>query len=171
MVGFSRVTLDIRPEGFFINMKRRLVDMTPLFEGPIDASVVQFFNRQFASSGRVGGQPWAALRPTTLKLKRQSGRENMGILRHSNRLWASLTKRAGPDVVRNVRSDRYERGTSDPKAIFAQEGMTQTTIFGHQRQHPRRVKPRVLVPDPLPTGLVNAWESLAAKYILGTRTL
>lgn len=164
-LGFSGTTIDIRPKGFFINLKRSLVDLTPFFDGPIDASVVQFFTRQFASSGKVGGQPWAPLRPATLALKRRRGRENMGILRDSNRLWASLTKRAGPQVVKNVTLDSYERGTSDVKAVFHQEGFTQTHIFGRLRRHPLTVKPRVIVPDPLPNALVTSWEKLLVRYI------
>ncbi len=166
-IGFSRTSINIRPKGFFINLKRRLTDLSPLFDGPIDASVVQFFTRQFASSGKIGGYPWAPLRPATIALKRRRGRENMGILRDSNRLWASLTKRTGPQVVKNVTSDRYERGTSDPKALPHQTGFTQDTIFGRQRRFPRTVKPRIIVPDPLPRHLVTAWEKLTVKHILG----
>lgn len=162
-----KVDLEITPPGFFMRLRRHLKNMEPLFRGPIDASVVQFFTRQFNSEGKVGGEPWAPLRPATLKIKRRSGRENMGILRNENRLWASLTKRAGPDTVLRTTPERYERGTSDPKAVWHQKGWTQNTIFGRQRRHPRKIKPRKMVPDKIPSMLVKAWERLMARYILG----
>lgn len=164
-VGVISTTVDIRPKGFFINLKRLVVNLQPVFEGPIDASVVQFFTRQFASSGRIGGEPWAPLRPVTLMLKRRRGRENMGILRDSNRLWASLTKRTGPETVMSATDERYERGSSNINALRHQAGYTQTHIFGRLRRHPREVKPRKIVPDTLPVALTNAWESFVVSHI------
>ena len=166
MISFAGTTVKLRPRGFFLRLKERTTNFEPFFQGPIDASVVQFFTRRFTSSGQVGGERWAALRPTTLRLKRAAGRESMGILRHSNRLWSSLTKRAGPDVVLRITERQYERGTSDPKAIFHQEGFTMTTIFGRKLRHPRRLVPRTLVPEEMPPELLSAWESLLVKHIL-----
>jgi len=169
MISFGGTTAKIDPPGFFKKLAKQTTDLTPLFDGPIDASVVQFFTRQFATSGAAGGQPWKPLRPATVRLKRAAGRENMGILRHSNRLWASLTKRTGPDVVLNVTRDRYERGTSDPKAVYHQEGFLMETIFGRRLRHPRRFAKRVLVPEEMPPDLVSTWESLLVKHILTPR--
>jgi hypothetical protein len=166
MIDFSGITAKIDPPGFFRRLREQTTDLTDYFNGPIDASVLMFFRRRFMSGGEIGGERWAPLRPATIKLKRQSGRENMGILRHSNRLWASLTKRAGPDTVLSITPDRYERGTSDPKAIYHQKGFTMKTIFGRPFKYPRKLVARKLVPEEMPPEILSAWESLLVKHIL-----
>jgi hypothetical protein len=149
---------------------RRAGNLAPFFSGPFDASVLQFFRRQFDSAGRAGGEPWAPLRPMTLALKQRFHRGSMGVLRFENRLWASLTKRIGPDTVFHVGPTSYERGTSVPWAALHQRGFVVTSVFGKPRRYPRRVPARKLVPDQMPGSLVKAWQSLAVKYVMGAKT-
>lgn len=155
-------TVVVTPEDFFPRLKVAISDLTPIWDGPVDKLVIQFFRRQFLSEGQAGGTPWAPLRPATIALKREEGRQNMGVERFSNRLWASLTKRTGPQVVRRITPDEYERGTSVRAAVFAQEGFEATHMFGVPRKHPRRVKPRPLVPEEMPQPFVKAIE----RYIV-----
>ena len=94
----------------------------------------------------------------------------MGILRATNQLWSSLTKRGGAGQIRVVRPHLLEIGTQVssggfPYPLAHQEGYTSTTIFGKGRRHPRRVRPRKIVPDELPRGMVNAWETLIARRL------
>jgi hypothetical protein len=140
-------------------------DLRPVFRGPISNSIHMFFQRQFASDGAVGGEPWAKLRPTTLSLKGKDNRSKMGTLQHTRRLWSSLVKRSGPESVKIITKDRMEQGTGVWWAHFHQLGWTQSKIFGKPMKRPRRVKPRKLVPDTMPRNLVTAWETFLVRYL------
>ena len=165
-----RVT-GLKPTLSLLNRIRLSVkDLRPILGGPITNSIHQFFRRQFDSQGAAGGEPWPALRPTTLALKARGARGGMGILRASNRLWSSLTKRGGADQIRVVKPHLLEIGTQVASGGFPypaahQEGYTQTTVFGKARKRPLRVQQRKIVPDQLPAGMVKAWETLIARRI------
>jgi len=151
-------------------VRGRAADFSLFFDQRVDPDVVMFFRKQFASEGTEGGTPWKPLRPTTIKLKRAAGRARMGVLRFSNELWASLTKRAGPKVVKIVTPRQYTRGTAvqssgTPYPALHQEGYSIDTVFGRRMQFPRVVPARPLVPKEMPTSYVNRWQSLAAKFI------
>lgn len=146
--GFDKVKLD------FKKLSKKVADFRPAFQ-KIDKHVSLVFRRQFASEGAFGGPKWPALAPATIKGRAQSGRGRGGILRDTNRLWASLVK-IGPESVRIMRSHYYERGTSVPYAMAHQEGK--------QRGLPKRE----IIPEPLPTSVVNTWEKIILNYVEGT---
>lgn len=159
MLGLERV------EALLDTAAIKSMNLEPVLGGPISKSITQFYRRMFASRGEAGGERWAPLRPLTLALKARYGRETMGMLRFSNRLWASLTKRGGVGSVRIVRPHYLEQGTTLPEARWAQLGFNSTTIFGRPRSQPRHVAPRRLVPRRLPSALVLAWTTLIARYV------
>ncbi len=139
--------------------EKRAEDLRPVLRGPITNSIHQFFRRQFASDGAAGGEAWLPLTPTTRILKARSNRSSMGVLRFSNRLWASLTKRSGPESVVIAKPQSLEVGTSDAKAVFHQKGWTQLTIFGRPRLAARRVRP-----------ILRSWERLLVRHLEGRRS-
>lgn len=172
------------------SMKGAMVDLRPVFDGPIDASVVRFFRQRFSSAGTHGGDgPWAPNRPVTKLLKRRRGHGRGGIasvaanpggvLTDTNALVSSLVKRTGPGVIRRFDKNTYERGTSDPAAKYAQRGFTSVMfpaiglsrggrperVTWLRRSRPRKVAPRVIIPKRMPTALLRAWDGYLAKFI------
>lgn len=152
-------------------------DMTPVFGGPINASVDTLFRRQFESEGSYAGARWAPLRPVTKQLRTRRGHGRGGILRDTNRLWASFTKLGlGPEAVKVVTSESLERGSTVPHARFHQTGFVSRTFVvidadGNpiplRRKRPQGVPARPIVPDRVPPALVKAWETFIARWIEG----
>lgn len=139
-----------------------------VLDGPVDRIVLGFFQAQFATAGAAGGTPWFPLAPTTLAFKRRHGREQMGILRFTNRLWASLTKRASPDGELTVTDSSYRRGTRVPYAVMHQQGYTSTSVFGVRRKNPPsvQVQARPLIPPGgLPLGTRAAIVAVIDRYL------
>lgn len=166
----AEITLDLSEAVTKLDqMAQRLgPGMRDVFDGPVDRIVLGFFSAQFESHGAAGGTPWAPLSPVTLALKARRGRAEMGTLRDSNRLWASLTKRASPDGVLAVTETSYRRGTRVPYAAFHQDGWTSTSIFGHRRKHPpaRPVPARPLIPPGgLPLGVRQSVVAAIDRYL------
>lgn len=165
MLGFGSLTL------FFEDMVFRLSNLRPVLDGPIRNSIHQFYKRQFDSEGAVGGEPWQGLSPATLAIKSRLGRAGMGTMQRSRRLWASLTKRGGPEQFVRLTDDSIEVGTQVqnagfPYAVAMQEGWTQRSVFGKPRKRAKKIRPRKIVPDELPTSLTNAWGSLIADHVV-----
>lgn len=142
-------------------------DLRPVLDPHVSATISDFFRRQFATHGAAGGTPWAPLTPVTLAWKGRHHRGSMGPLRFTNRLWASLVKRSAPEGVRIVQPQSLEQGTTVEAATFAQEGFTQTRVWGRLRERHLEVEPRELVPDELPRSLVKGWESLLVRHLEG----
>jgi len=146
------VTVDIREAlQRFDVLQRSLRDFRPAFV-VIDKHVTTVFARQFASLGAFGGTLWAALRPSTIRARASVGRGRGGILRDTNRLWASLVKGRGPESVRVIGKDDYRRGTAVPYAQYHQSG----TASMPQRQ---------VIPDPMPRAVTQVWAKILARYI------
>lgn len=142
-------------------------NLSPVFRGPIDKSVTQFFRRQWKSAGKAGGQAWARLRPATVRDKARRNLTGMGILRARGSLRASFVGGA-VNRIRIIKKDSYERGSTDPKAAFHQAGWTARQWGGREFRRPRRVPARKIVPDRMPSPLVKAWEKTILKFIEGT---
>lgn len=147
-------------------------DLTPVFQGPIDASVTEFYKRQFETEGAHGGQKWENLSPLTVTLKGRNGRGRAGpetIGRDTNRLWASLTKSGGPMSLRHFGPKEYVRGTRVRHAQWFHEGYDSTSIFGRTRKGgTRKVPARPIVPETMPQPIIRAWEGMIVHHILST---
>lgn len=140
----------------------RAEDLTPVLAGPVNESVNRYFVQQFDSEGGHGGLRWAKLSPVTLKLRQRRGRGRGGILRDTNRLWASLTKLGlGPDAIRIITPRSLERGTSVPYARSHQTGW-RGQIFGRGSV---TVPARVIIPDPMPRRISQEWVDLIGAYV------
>jgi hypothetical protein len=130
-------------------------DLTPVFRGPIDASVTDFFKRQFDSQGEHGGQRWKPLSPRTVRAKRKRGRGRAGpatILQDTRELWASFTKSGHPKGIRIIQPQRYERGSSLKKALYAQAGAGGAPA-------------REIVPSAFPEPIVRSWAGMIEQYV------
>ena len=170
-IGVGRIQVDLSQlseaiKDFITGLK----DFRPLWRDKIHPSTVRFFQRQFRTEGREGGDPWAPLRPATIRIKRDAGRSRMGVLRFSNELWASLTKLGGPKAVVNISKKAFERGTSVqsggvPYPALQQEGFTIDSMFGRPLRTRVQVPARKIVPDEMPVRVIREWESLTAKFL------
>jgi phage gpG-like protein len=158
------VKVDIRDA--FARLGRVLAasrNLQPVLAGPVNESVNEFFVRQFDSEGAYGGEKWKPLSPLSLKLRQRRGHGRGGILHDTGRMWASLTKLGlGPDAIRRVTAQSLERGTSVPYAISHQKGF-KTRIFGRGRK--RKVPKRVIIPDPMPSRVVEGWVSIIGAHV------
>lgn len=154
-----------------------LQDLSPVLGGPVNASVNDLFTRQFATEGREGGTRWAPLAPVTVLLRKRRGHGRGGILRDTNRLWASFTKLGlGPDGVKVVTPDSLQRGSTVPYAAPHQTGFTSRTFvvvnkLGNpvplHRRSPKKIPARPIVPDPVPVKYISAWERLIIQFVEG----
>lgn len=136
-------------------IRGRVRDATPAFR-LIDKHVTTVFQRQFATEGRFGGKPWAQLKRRTVKQRQKPGRGRGGILRDTNRLWASLTKGGNvPEGLLVIEPLRYVRGSQVPYAA--------------EHQDPRRpgLAKREIVPDPMPENILNTWQEILARHYEG----
>lgn len=157
------------------NLSKKAEDISPVLAGPINASIDDLFREQFDSEGALGGQKWAALSPATLFFRSQRGRGRGGILRDSNRLWASLTKfGTGPDAIKVITAKSISRGTRVPYARFHQTGFVSRTFVVADkvgqpvplfRKTPKTIPARPIVPDPIPATFVHKWEKLITEFL------
>lgn len=160
-----------------------LLDLSPVFKGPIDQTTTQALLAQFETRGtRLNGAPWQPLSPTTIALRTRvvvrrgaartttrvgQGRAGFATpLRNTNRLWASLVKSGGPEGLRVITPSSYERGTRVGYAAAHQTGFLLTQMFGRPLKVPKHVPARPLVPEQLPADLVLAYEQHLLDYIL-----
>jgi len=145
----------------------RAGDLRPVYLGPLKNSLDQFFTSQFSTAGAEGGTPWAPLTPATLASKARSHRAGMGILRFTNRLWASLVKPTPANLgISRASENLYFRGTQVPYALFHQYGYT-VSRWGKQLFHnPRAVPARPLIPVRMPTAYVEAWARSVQRYVV-----
>jgi hypothetical protein len=134
-------------------LARRAANLEPVFRGPIDREVLAFGRSQFETAGRAGGAPWRALAASTVAQKRKIRRDGMGILRRFNRLFASVTKRTGPDALVVITPQRYERGTRVPYAL--------PLVTGTRRGVPARP----IYPDVLPVPLLTRLATHVARHL------
>lgn len=160
-----------------LNVRRGLHDLSLVFAGPINKSVDTVFRRQFESQGAFGGSPWRPLHPVTLKLRQRPGHGRGGILRDTNRMWASLTKSGlGPDAIKVVTPHSLERGTSVKYAQWMHTGFKSkyfVVVDKHglpvpiKRARPKTIPPRPIVPEPMPAEVVSTWEKILVNFLIG----
>lgn len=151
----------------FQTVQVRAADLRNPFHLYIDPSVVEFFRRQFASKGAEGKTPWAPLKASTIKRKSRANRGNMGILRFSNRLWASLTKRGGPEVILNITPKLYQRGTS--VVADSKKGPVPYPAIHQTGSQDGRIPARPLVPDEMPANYLQKWGAIIAQHLEGKK--
>jgi hypothetical protein len=150
-------------------------DLSPVFAGPINQSLNEVFIKQFQTEGAYGGKKWAPLAPVTRKLRQRRGHGRGGILRDTNKLWASFTKLGlGPDAVKIVRPDSLTRGSTVIYAEPHQTGFTSRTFvvinkLGNpvalRRKVPKKIPARPIIPETMPSTVVQSWEKMIADFI------
>ncbi len=155
---------------------RKTSDYRPVLQGEVNASVNEFFVNMFAGEGANTGAKWAPLAPITVLLRKRAGHGRGGILRDTNRLWASLTKLGlGPEALRAITPTSLERGTLVPYARWINAGYTSKTFVAIgadglpvplRRKVPKLIAPRRLIPEITP-GIVGAWEKFITGFVLG----
>ena len=151
--------------------EERLGDLTPYWEAAADPLIREFYEAVWASDGAIAnGEPWAPLSDTTLALKARRGRADMGLLRDSDRLYDSLTKRGDAGSLRLVSPDAFFLGTAvtnegAPYPSFLQRGWTMRSIFGRELAEPRNVPARPFVPESLPDTFADAIARTMRAYI------
>lgn len=115
-----------------------------------DREVNSFARQQFDTAGSHGGEPWDPIQPASVS----SRMENRGGADHP--LWDTGRFRAsavevGPESVRDIRRDRYRRGSLVGYAGFIAS--------------PRG--PRPLFPDPVPPELTDPLAETMSDYFEG----
>lgn len=170
-------------QALLTGLRGALLDLSPVFRGPIDAATTRAFEQQFATKGtRLNGAPWQPLSVTTILLRtrvvtrkgvarttNRVGQARAGFaapLRNTNRLWASLVKSGGPEGLRVITPSTYQRGTRLAYAAKHQTGFTMHSMFGRPLKVPKKVPARPLVPENLPLDLVQEYELAMARYIV-----
>jgi hypothetical protein len=149
------IAVNIEPsKRLLARMRSKVVDLTPVLDGPITNRVYEMFGKIWATEGRYIGHPWPKLAPSTLKAKARIHREGMGILRRYNTLWASMTKRGAPKGIRVVTPSSLAIGTSVSYAAAHQEGN-------------ERLPQRQFIPDPedIPKKDRDEWDDLMVTHI------
>ena len=144
---------------------KRSRNLSPVFRGPVDKLVTKLFTDQFATEGKSGPLPWAPLSAATLADKARIRRGRMGVLRRFNTLWASLVKSGGPQGIRDIGPDRYERGTAVPYAAAHQLGARIRRWGNVTFRTPKRLPVRQVVPDPAPPRFVDAVARHVADFV------
>lgn len=152
------------------SLKARSRDLRGVF-WKIDEQVTIFFETQFESYGVMGGHPWPELAPMTILAKMRRGRGRAGpdaIGRDTNKMWAAFTKAGGPNSVRVIEPQMYERGERGlPYVEPFSEGWLSKNVYKHKRKVAKRIPARPIVPTTLPVSLTGGWEGMIANYIDG----
>lgn len=154
------------------------LDLTPVLGGEVNSILNDFFKQQFASEGVYGGAKWAPLAPVTLLARKRRGHGRGGILRDTNKLWASLTKMGlGPNAVRSIRPLSLTRGTSLKYAKWIQSGYVSPTfivlgkngqVIPLRRRVAKRVAARMIVPRRLPSQVSQRIAEAIARFMRRT---
>lgn len=103
-----------RPIGFYKNVGEYLTEVA--------------IPRNFANESSPSGQPWARLRPTTIRARERKGQTPLAILRASGRLAASIISQADDHGVRV--------GSPVPQAAVMQFGAAQGAFGKSSRGGP-----------------------------------
>jgi|APMI01.1.fsa_nt_gi phage gpG-like protein len=129
-----------RPIGFYKNVGKYLTDVA--------------IPRNFANESSPSGQPWARLRPTTIRARERKGQTPLTILRASGRLAASIVSQADDNGVRV--------GSPVPQAAVMQFGAAQGAFgaaMGRTRPSDKRPKSQDYF-FPIPWGNIPGREYL-----------
>ena len=153
-------------------LKGKAQDFRSTFRARIDPIVTRFLGRQFETRGAEGQTSWAPLSPLTIRNRTRQlaatrtkgvrttskvGRARAGFatpLRDTLRLWASLAKHTGPEVVKVFEPLSYKRGTSVPYAAVHQTGSRR-----------KRIPARPIFPDPMPASYVAEFEAAILAHL------
>ncbi len=135
----------------------------------IDKHFTTVEQRQWATRGAFGGQAWPPLRPTTQKARQRPGGNRGGI---NHPLWDFGELRGsliavGPNSIRVITKDLYQRGTRVPYAAKHQKGFVATQWGGRRFHIPRQVPARQVIPDPMPGHVRATWLRIAADHVRG----
>lgn len=110
---------DVQVDRELLRFTGRLTDASPAF-----AQLADDFNRiereQFKTEGGRSSK-WVPIKAATRRAKIKRGLDPR-ILHATHRLRDSLTKPSGPDVVRKIRPDSLEVGSTVPYGVFHQRG-------------------------------------------------
>lgn len=143
-------------------------DLTRVFQGPIDALLTRFFEKQFETEGQAGGAPWPPISPLTSKLRKRAGHGHEGptaVLRDTNVLWGSYVKAGGPDSIRVIEPQFYSRGSAVPYAAAHQQTRLVATLFGRPLREPKTVPAREVVPETLPQDVMDGITSAVIQHL------
>lgn len=153
-------------------MAARLADFTPYWEAVASPMIAGWFTSIWETEGaNINGTPWAPLTETTLAFKAKRGREKMGTLRDSDRLYQSLTVRGDADQLRDVSPSALFYGTAAnaagaPYPFYLQHGWTMHNVYRNQIEPPRDVPARPFVPvDRLPDPWAEAIRATMLDYV------
>lgn len=146
----------------------KAIDLSPVLDGPVDARVGEFFEKQFSSRGSEGGVLWDNPSPFTLKMRQRPGHGMGGDapLEDTRHLYRSFAVRDADASVRVVEPQYYARGSQDPNAAKQQEVRFVSFLFGRRLKVPKRVPARPIVPPTLPAPLVADIDREIADYIV-----
>jgi hypothetical protein len=167
-VNFDASQLEERTAG----MAGRLADFTPYWEAVASPMIAGWFTSIWETEGAIiNGSRWAPLTETTLDFKAKRGREQMGPLRDSDRLYSSLTVRGDADQLRDVTPLGLFYGTAAnaagaPYPSYLQHGWTMHNVYRNQIEPPRDVPARPFVPvDHLPDPWADALRATMLDYV------
>jgi hypothetical protein len=153
-------------------MAARLADFTPYWEVVASPMIAGWFTSIWETQGaNINGAPWAPLTETTLDFKAKRNREQMGVLRDSDRLYHSLTVRGDADQLRDVSPSGLFYGTAAnakgaPYPFYLQHGWTMYNVYRTQIEPPRDVPARPFVPvDHLPDPWADAIRATMLDYV------
>ena len=138
-------------EDEFVEIGERVTDLREAWPA-VDRFTSRMYRKQFASEGSYLGTPWKPLKPKTLKARNRPGGNRGGILRDTNRLWASLTKPRAPEGITRFGRTEYQRGTTVPYARFHQQGT-------------KHLPERPLHPDPLPLKIRETFAAMIRRHL------
>lgn len=136
-------------------MKTRIADLREPFK-EFDRSVGHFFRLRFITGGRHGSPgKWEPLAPETKERRQEKAGGNRGGV--SRPLWDTGEMRAsfvevGPESVRKIGRQTYERGSRLPRAAIHQQGRG-------------NVPQRRIVPAEIPSYLQSRAARLVASHV------
>lgn len=137
-------------ESLVDGMRLRSADLRPAW-AVIDKRLSVFFRLQFETSGQVGGAKWKPLAPATKRARVRPGGNRGGVDRplwDTARFKRSMQTGSGPESVRVMDRQRYERGSSVPYSVY----------------HPDRP----VIPDPFPEHMMRAWLRHIEGHVFGS---
>lgn len=148
----------------FALLAGRFDDFTPVLTGSVLTTLRSMAQEQFDSKGALGTPVWPlTLSPRTIREKHRLGFGHKPMMRRTDRLYFSLTKRH-PDAVVEATEDTLTFGTRVPYAAPHQSGSSRyqgdTLVVLPQRQ---------VIPDPIPTRFVDQIRAHLTAWLLEGR--
>lgn len=138
-------------------ISKRGQDLRPLWSGAMTDEVHRFFADQFATGGRAGGEPWAALAQSTIERKLRRGTAGNPILVDSGEMKASLTDRSHYAAAHKVTKKALEVWST-----LTRRGATTATLHQFGTVH---MPARVISPETIPEKYAGRWDDLVLRYV------